>query len=56
MPTAEEMREEMRQGFLPDPSISPDHRTYHALEYVAFFLGEISQKLDRLIENQELRS
>ncbi len=55
MPTAEEMREEMRQGFLPDPNIQPDFRTSHALEYIAFYLGEISQKLDRLIESQERR-
>ena len=56
MTAAEEFRERMREGFLPDPNIQPDHRATHALEYMAFYLGEISQKLDRLIENQEPRS
>ena len=55
MPTAEDLRERMREGFLPDPNIQPDHRATHALEYMAFCLGEISQKLDRLIESQERR-
>ncbi len=56
MTAAEEFRERMREGFLPDPNIQPDHRATRALEYMAFYLGEISQKLDRLIENQEPRS
>ncbi len=56
MTAGEEFRERMREGFLPDPNIQPDHRATRALEYMAFYLGEISQKLDRLIENQETRS
>ncbi len=56
MTAAEEFRERMREGFLPDPNIQPDHRATRALEYMAFYLGEISQKLDRLIENQEPRN
>ncbi len=55
MPTAEEFRERMRQGFLPDPMAHADHRATRTLEYMAFYLGEISQKLDRLIESQERR-
>ncbi len=43
MPTAEDLRERMREGFLPDPNIQPDHRATHALEYIAFYLGEISR-------------
>ncbi len=56
MTAAEEFLEKMRQGYLPDPSVHGDYRATRTLEYIAFFLGEISQKLDRLIENQELRS
>ncbi len=56
MTAAEEFREKMRQGYLPDPSVHGDHRATRTLEYIAFFLGEISQKLDRLIENQEPRN
>jgi hypothetical protein len=55
MSAADEFREKMRQGYLPDPNISPDHRASRTLEYIAFYLGEISQKLDRLIESQERR-
>ncbi len=56
MTAAEEFRGRMREGYLPDPNIQQDHRATRTLEYIAFFLGEISQKLDRLIENQEPRS
>ena len=55
MPAAKEFRERMRQGYLPDPMVHGGHRDTRTLEYIAFYLGEISQKLDRLIENQERR-
>ncbi len=56
MTAAEEFRGRMREGYLPDPNIQQDHRATRALEYMAFYLCEISKKLDRLIENQETRS
>ncbi len=55
MPAADEFREKMRRGYLPDPNVHPDHRATHTLECIAFYLGEISQKLDRLIESRERR-
>ena len=46
MTDPETIKERMEQGFLPDPDVTdPALRIANALEYVAFFLTRIDQKL-----------
>ena len=49
----ESVRDNMEADFLPDPSpdiLSQfDHRITNAAEYIAYHLGQIDKKLDRLI-------
>ena len=51
MPNPEAIKERMRQqGFLPDPFEHHDQRIRRGVEYSALYLGEIDQKLDKIIE------
>jgi hypothetical protein len=47
------VRQQMEADFLPDPSPDTlsqvDRRMTSATEYIAFHLGQIDKKLDRLI-------
>lgn len=48
---AQRWREMMRDDFIPPKTaIAPDLRQALAAEYSAYQLGQISKKLDRLIE------
>jgi hypothetical protein len=50
---SEETRRRMNEDFLPEPSSSAlsqnDGRMTDAAEYIAYHLGQIDKKLDRLI-------
>lgn len=50
---SEETRRRMNEDFLPAPSASAlshnDRRMTDAAEYIAYHLGQIDKKLDRLI-------
>jgi hypothetical protein len=51
--TKDRLRADMEAEFLPDPSPDTlsqvDRRMANAAEYVAYHLGQIDKKLDRLI-------
>jgi len=51
--TKDRIRADMQADFLPDPSPDTlsqvDRRMANAAEYVAYHLGQIDKKLDRLI-------
>jgi hypothetical protein len=51
--TKERIRAAMEGDFLPEPSPDTlsqvDRRTANAAEYIAYHLGQIDKKLDRLI-------
>jgi hypothetical protein len=51
--TRDRLRSDMEADFLPDPSPDTlsqvDRRMANAAEYVAYHLGQIDKKLDRLI-------
>jgi hypothetical protein len=51
--TRDRIRAEMEAEFLPDPSPDTlsqvDRRMTNAAEYIAYHLGQIDRKLDRLI-------
>jgi hypothetical protein len=51
--TRDRLRADMEAEFLPDPSPDTlsqvDRRMANAAEYVAYHLGQIDKKLDRLI-------
>jgi hypothetical protein len=55
-PFTQRFADAVTQDFVPMPtgyrleSIAADMRTAHASEYAAYQLGQISRKLDRLIE------
>lgn len=43
------LREQMRQGFLPDPTLEgTDARVVGALEHIAFELSELRRLLNRI--------
>ena len=44
------LRERMLKGFLPDADTLLDQRAPRALEYIAFYLGEINNKLGQIAE------
>ncbi len=49
------IEERMAQGFLPDETVQLEFRSPRALEYIAFYMGRIDKKLERLIELMEQR-
>ena len=57
--TRDRLRAVMEAEFLPDPSPDTlsqvDRRMANAAEYVAYHLGQIDKKLDRLIALLEAR-
>lgn len=54
------IRQRMKDEFLPEPSPDTlgqvDRRMTNAAEYIAYHLGQIDKKLDRLITLLETRS
>ena len=50
MTTRDTIRERMLQDYAPDPNAQVAFRTPAALEYIAFFLGEINTNLGEIVE------
>jgi hypothetical protein len=48
-PDSKVARERMAANpFAPDPNIASEHQQQHALNYIAFYLGEIEQHLAKI--------
>ncbi len=49
MSTKEESKQRMTQsGFMPNPDLRTDLRVAHALDFIAFYLERIDQRMEEL--------